>query len=166
MNLRDNKKFKRILNLDIILAMIPLFVLVFLTFFGVLMRYVAGKPLGWIEEIQLISIVWIIFIGAGFAFRTGNHVAIEIIYDIFPEKVRKKIDILIFAIGIFTIGYLFLTSIQYIQLFIKSARTTSILHIPYAYIYVIAPVSCVLQFVNLLLTTYFGVTDEYEEVKE
>ena len=33
--------------------------------------------------------VWITFAAAGAAFRNGNHVAIEMIVDLMPEKVQK-----------------------------------------------------------------------------
>lgn len=161
MKIKSNK-LKFILNLDLVISIIPLAVLVFITFLAVIMRYIIGNPIGWVEEIQMICIVWIIFAGGGAAFRTANHVAIEIIYDILPKFTKKIIDILIVCISIAVLLYLFFLSLDYLQLFTRSGRTTSILHIPYTMIYSIVPVSALLQIINIILTHVFKYSEEEE----
>ncbi len=83
---KDSKLFKILINLDIVIASIALVILVGCTFAGVIARYVVGKPFGWIEEIQAAFIVWVVFAAGGAAYRTGNHSAIEILYEIFPNR--------------------------------------------------------------------------------
>ena len=92
---KDSKLFKILINLDIVIASIALVILVGCTFAGVIARYVVGKPFGWIEEIQAAFIVWVVFAAGGAAYRTGNHSAIEILYEIFPKPVRKIVSIFI-----------------------------------------------------------------------
>lgn len=166
MNKKRSTMLNKILSIDVLLASIPLFILIGITFMAVIMRYVVGKPLGWVEEIQLICIVWIIFAGGGAAFRSANHVSIEVLYDIFPIKMRRALDIMILIISLLVVGYLFIRSLDYLKVFVNTGRTTSILHIPYTFIYSIVPISCVLQAVNIVLTTIFGVTEEEEAQNE
>lgn len=142
-------------NLDIAVASIALIILIVLTFSGVIMRYIVGKPYTWLEEVQLFCMVWIVFAAGGAAFRTGSHVAIEMVVEMFPENVQKVIgyiiDIVVFAV----IAYLFWNSIGFIQMFLKSGRSTSMLKIPLALQYVIAPISYILMIVSYFYTKYF-----------
>ena len=80
-------------NLDFFIAGIALTVLVFVTFFGVFARYFMGNPFAWEEEVQLACFVWITFLGVGAAFRTGSHVAIEILVERMPGKVAHLVEL-------------------------------------------------------------------------
>lgn len=161
---KDNKVYKTLINLDILIASVALVVLVVCTFSGVIARYVVGRPFGWIEEVQAALIVWVVFGAGGAAFRTGNHAAIEIFYELFPKAGKKALNILIGVVVVMTLGFLGYTSIQYLQLFIQTGRTTAVLHIPYVLIYIIVPISCVLQIFNYFLVNVFGYEDELEKL--
>mgnify|MGYP001050510077 FL=1 len=82
-------------DLDIIVAAAVLSVLIVLTFMGVIWRYLFKAPFTWLEEVQLACMVWIVFAAAGAAFRTGNHVAIEMIVDMMPPKIQKVMEVVI-----------------------------------------------------------------------
>jgi len=150
-------------NLDIAVASLTLLVLIALTCYGVIMRYVIGQPLTWLEEVQTACMVWIVFGAGGAAFRTGSHVAIEMVVELFPKKVQKVFDILISAVVIAVIGYLFYQSIGFINMFVKSGRSTSMLKIPFTVIYGMAPVSYVLMIISYF---YAIITGTKSEVKE
>jgi TRAP-type C4-dicarboxylate transport system permease small subunit len=137
-------------HLDIIAAGTVLVSLVILTLVGALSRYILDKPFTWMEEVQLMLEVWVVFLGAGYGFRVGSHVAIEIIIESLPAKVQKVFDFIIFVIVIGTLLYLLVQSVGYFNLFVRSGRVTSILQIPYKYIYGIVPVCCVLMLSNYL----------------
>lgn len=161
---KDSKLFRTIINLDIMIASIALVVLITCTFSGVIARYVVGRPFGWIEEVQAALIIWVVFGAGGAAFRTGNHAAIEIFYDLFPKAGKKFLNVMIGIVVVLTLGFLCYTSVQYMQLFIQTGRTTSVLHIPYVWIYAIVPVSCILQIFNYFLVNVFGYEDESEKL--
>lgn len=139
-----------ITNLDFIIASIMLLVLVVLTVYGVIMRYVVGSPLTWIEEVQLACMVWIVFCAAGGAFRTGDHVAIELFVDVLPGNVQKIISAMVTVVVVAVLGYLLYQSIGFVQLFIRSERSTSILRIPFTLIYGIAPIAFLSMILNYL----------------
>lgn len=164
--MKKNKLFQILLNLDVVIASAALIVLVSFTFGGVIMRYVIGKPLGWIEEIQLLCIVWVVFAAGGAAFRTGSHVAIEVLVEAFPKKIQKIIEILIGIVVCITLAYLFKQSLSYLQLFIRTGRGTSILKIPFLYIYIIVPISCIFMMFNYFLVYILGYKDESEKIEE
>lgn len=157
------KGLKSLGNLDVLVASLILAVLIILTCLGVVMRYLVHKPFTWLEEVQLFCMVWIVFCGAGFAFRTGSHVAIEMVVDLFPQKVQKIFEILIDIVVVLVIGYLFKNSIAYIQMMIQMGRTTAILGIPYWLDYCIAPVSYVLMIISYFYSKYVKKEDGEEE---
>ncbi|RVU55099.1 TRAP transporter small permease [Anaerosphaera multitolerans] len=150
-------------NLDIIVASIVLVVLVVLTFAGVIWRRVFNAPFTWLEEVQLACMVWIVFAAGGAAFRTGNHVAIEMIVDLMPKKMQKVMNILISIVVVLVIGYLFKNSIGFIALFLRSGRSTSMLKIPYWLVYGIAPVSYILMIISYFYSIAVGVQSEAKE---
>lgn len=151
-------------NLDIIVAATVLIALILVTFSGVVMRRVFNNPYTWLEEVQMACMVWIVFAAGGAAFRTGNHVAIEMVVDLFPPKVQKCFDFFIGIVVFLVIGYLFKQSLGFIAVFASSSRATSILKIPYQYIYGIAPVSYIVMLVSYVYSVITGVQSEAKEV--
>ncbi|MDF2609570.1 MAG: TRAP-type C4-dicarboxylate transport system, small permease component [Lachnospiraceae bacterium] len=142
------------MNFDIAIAGIALVVLIVLTFLGVIMRYVFESPFTWLEEVQLWCMVWIVYAAAGAAFRTGSHVAIEMVVELFPKAVQKVMEVLISLIVIIVIGFLFIQSIGFVELFVRSGRTTNMLSVPYSLIYGMVPVSCILMILNFFYAKY------------
>lgn len=163
MKKKENKFLTRLLNLDIAIASAVLALLIFLTVAGVVYRYVLSKPFTWLEEVQLACMVWVVFAAGGAAFRTGNHVAIEMVVDLFPRKVQKVIEALISVVVVIVLAYLFKQSIGFIQIFLKSGRSTPMLDIPYSVIYGIAPVSFLWMIFNYFYALFTGVKSEAKE---
>ena len=150
-------------NLDTIVASVVLAILIILTFAGVIFRYVLGAPFTWLEEVQTSCMVWIVFAAAGAAFRTGNHVAIEMIVDLMPAKVQKIMEWFISIVVVAVIGYLFFQSIGFIQVFLKSGRSTSMLKIPYSLVYGIAIFSYIDMIFSYFYSIIKGVKSEAKE---
>jgi TRAP-type C4-dicarboxylate transport system permease small subunit len=153
-------------NLDVVIAIVALITLILLTSLGVVMRYLVGKPFTWLEEVQLFCMVWIVFAASGYAFRIGGQVAIEMLVESMPLKVQKIVEYFIDAVVFFVIGYFLYQSVGFVQLFIRSGRSTNMLRIPYWFIYAIAPLSCVDMLISYVLTKYFNKknNDEMENI--
>lgn len=153
MQKKENKAASILMNLDIVVASVILAILIILTFLGVVWRYIFNAPFTWLEEVQTSCMVWIVFAGAGAAFRSGNHVAIEMIVDLMPKKMQKIMEILISVVVVAVIGYLFYQSIGFIQVFLKSGRSTSMLKIPYSVVYGIA----IFSYIDMIISYFYGV---------
>ena len=153
-------------NLDIIIAGMTLTILIILTFAGVVWRYVLKAPFTWLEEVQLACIVWIVFAAAGAAFRTGNHVAIEMVADIIPAKFQKSLSVFISVVVVAVIGYICKNKIGYIQIFAESGRATSMLKIPYTFIYGIALFSYVDMIISYFYSLVKGIKSEVKGAAE
>ena len=156
-------KWSFLANLDVIVASVILAILIILTFAGVIWRYVFHAPFTWLEEVQTSCMVWITFAAAGAAFRSGNHVAIEMIVDLMPEKVQKVMEIMIAVIVVVILGFLFVQTIPYLKLFLESGRSTSMLHIPYIVVYGISLFSYVDMVISFIYSILHGVKSEAKE---
>ncbi len=155
---KKNKVLTYLLNLDLVIAGIFLVLLIIITFFGVLMRYLFNNPFIWQEEIQLWCFIWIVFFGSGAAFRNGSHVAIEILVDFMSPFVQKIIDIIIYIIVMYVLYYFMIHGSTLVKQLINSGRTTNILDVPYPIIYGALPVGCGLMMINytaVILKTLF-----------
>lgn len=161
---KEGNKIVSILgNLDFIIGSVVLAVLIILTFMGVIWRYAFKAPFTWLEEVQMACLVWIVFTAAGGAFRTGNHVAIEMIVDMMPQKIQKFMQVFISIVVVIVVGYLFMQSLGFIEMFIKSGRATSMLKIPYKYIYGIAIFSYIDMLISYFYSLKVGVKSEAKE---
>jgi TRAP-type C4-dicarboxylate transport system permease small subunit len=163
---KENKVLSVLGNLDIIVAAVVLAILIILTTAGVIFRYIIGSPFTWLEEVQLACMVWIVFAAGGAAFRTGNHVAIEMVVDMMPKKAQKVVEVLISVVVVLTLVYLLVQSFGFLSIFMRSGRSTPMLHIPYLFIYGIAPVSFVVMIVSWFYSLVTGVKSEAKEAMD
>lgn len=166
MEKKNNKLLSVLGNLDIAVACVVLVALICMTFLGVVFRYAFKSPFTWLEEVQTACMVWIVFAAGGAAFRTGNHVAIEMIVDMFPKKVQKIFEWVIAVVVFVVLAYLFKQSLGFIGMFVKSGRATSMIKIPYSLIYGIAPVSFVIMVISYIFSLIKGVKSEAKEAAE
>ncbi len=150
-----NSLVRTICNLDLIIACIALIVLTLITVAGVFKRYVVKDPILWQEEVSAFCQVWMVYMGASVGFRTGSHVAIEMLVEALPQKFQKFISYVIDIIVLFVLVFLLVKSQAYIaQVFGRSGRSTPILRIPYTYLYGVAPYGCALMIVSYFTSKY------------
>ena len=144
----------KLLNLDLVIAGIALAALILYTFIGVVMRYFINRPITWGEEFQLLCIVIVVFFGAGAGFRTGSHVAIDFIVDMFPWKVQRVIVVAMYVISMIIMVYFFMQSSVFVRQMLVTGRVTNILRIPMFLIYAAFPVGCFLIVLNYTIATW------------
>ena len=143
-----------LMNWDLLVCDTVLGILVLVTFSGVIFRYVLNRPIEWLEEVQMMAIVWVVFLGAGAAFREGGHVAVEIVVEMFPQKVQKILRILVSVLIVAVLAFLTVLSARYAGISLASGRRTGILRVPYYQIYGIIPFSCVWMVISHLYREY------------
>lgn len=140
-----------IINLDLYIAGASFAILVLVTFFGVIMRYCFHAPFTWQEEVQIGLFIWVTFFGGAACFRKKMHVSITSLYDILTPR-GKLIDLVVVAaITISTLFYLFLKSLSMVAMFARTNKTTSVLFFPCAFLYGVVPLCCLLMIANYLV---------------
>ncbi|WHH57979.1 TRAP transporter small permease [Petroclostridium sp. X23] len=152
------KKLLKVLgNLDLLISGASLSIIVITTIGGVFMRKVVGKPFAWLEEIQLLFFVWCVLFGGSVAFRTGNHVGIDLVAERLRPKARKVLDIFIYIITVAVIIYILKGSAELTMQVTK--KVTPYLKIPYTVIDIAVPIGClfmIVQYTVLFVKNIFG----------
>lgn len=142
-------KPKKVLNylwhLEMYISVIALAFLVCLTVAGVVMRYAVNRPIYWMEEVQLWCFVWVTFLGACAVARANAHIAIDAIISFFPISVRRVMGVVALAATIAVLLFLGYYSCFHVLQMYQRVRLTNILGIPYALIYAVVPVSCLIM---------------------
>jgi len=146
--------FQLLGNLDVMIAGIALIVLVVCTFMGVVMRYFFNNPFVWLQEVQLWCFTWVVFFGGGAAFRSGSHVAIEVIVDRMPVKLKKLVEVLGYIIVMAILAYFMVYGTKLVMQLWRTGRTTNILDVPFPIIYGAFPLGCGLMMINHTVMTW------------
>lgn len=157
--MKENKKFNVLKNLDLIIAMVSLIALILTTFVGVIMRYFLSNPFTWLEEFQLWSFLWLVFFGSGVAFRSGSHVAIDIIVDMMPDSLKKIVKIAGYFIVIAVLLYFIYHGINLVKQLASTGRVSNILKVPYSLIYSALPIGCILMIINYTIVTIIDIRE-------
>ncbi|RGY94935.1 TRAP transporter small permease [Clostridium sp. AM58-1XD] len=147
---KENKLIHFLLNIDEILGYITLTAVVFFTALNVVLRYCFHFTISFAEEITLIAFIWSAYLGSAAAYKCEEHIAIDIIINLLPEKARKWVDI---AINVFII----IISASYLYLGIVLCRnvgskSTTVMSIPYIW-------------VDLCIVVSFGLMTLYGVIK-
>ena len=59
-----------------------------ITFAQVVLRYGFANSLPWIDELSRYAFIWLVFLSAALVARKGAHIAIDIVEEIAPPRVR------------------------------------------------------------------------------
>lgn len=115
---------------------------------SVFFRYVLQKPFSWTEEVVLLCMVWMVFLGASIATKHNEHIVIDFVIALVPRGVARIMEI---ATTIVVIGVLVVMVWQGIQLVQRTQfMTTTALGIPTMYVYFAVPFSAVLMIIHNL----------------
>jgi len=134
------------LNLEEIITALLLAIMLGSIGLSVFFRYVLKMPLSWTEEVVLLCMVWIIFLGASIATKHKEHIAIDILLTVFPQRLVRAMEILTLLVVGAVLALLVWQGIRLVE-FSRNVATTA-LGIPAMYIYAAVPASALLIFIH------------------
>ncbi len=112
---------------------ISMLIMVSVTFYQIIMRYVFNRAPSWSEEFVRYLFVWISVLGAGMGIQEKVHIGVDAVVNLFPIKIRNIISIFVFfliiAFGVFIIYY----TIPIVK--VTSTQISPALHIKVSYMY-------------------------------
>lgn len=82
---------------------------------GVFFRYVLDASLAWSEEFAIVSAIWVAFLVAPYAYRTGGHVAIEMILQALPGVMPRVLRIVINLLVLWIVYRFFFEAITFVK---------------------------------------------------
>lgn len=132
-----NKKWS-FLEIIIVLSFL---MMVLITFFGVVTRYIFNRPLIFNEELARILLIIIVLIGATVNSRDKNQLSVDVFYDLLfsSSRIKKTVDFIINSIVVIALVALIYYGI--LLMFISQKQYTTVLGIPFPIVYSIIPFS-------------------------
>lgn len=129
----------------------------------VVARYVLGSPLAWSEEFARYSFVWISYIGCAYCVGVDGHTSITAIRDKLPELGQK----ILMVIGNLIFAYVLIRVMPIAMKFIRNNGKflTSVMRIPFKYLYYSLPAGLLLTIVQLVLKSVLLFDKAPEDVK-
>ena len=119
-------------NLDYIAAAVALAGIVLFVIINVFCRYILGFIFNWMEELATIMFVWCTYVGIAAAYRTHDHVGINIIVNLLPTKIHFVIE---FLIDLFILTLEIIIFVLSIKLCISSwVKITPIIGLSYTFV--------------------------------
>ena len=139
------------------IAAVLLSIMTLLVLYQVFTRYVLNNPAAFTEELVRYSLIWTGFIGAAYAFSTGEHMALTLVINKLDDKKKRALQtvidllILLFALFVMTIGG--------VKLALSAQKVYSaLLGIPRSLVYAMAPISGVFIIIAQIINIYEDVT--------
>lgn len=123
----------------------------------VFFRYILNDALPWPEEVARALMIWMMALVAASAYRSGSFVAIEMLHDYLPNKVRHILKLILAVIAMLVLYRLTQLGIEF---FDRGFRTRAAsFHLSRAWIYLAMPVCFGSMFVvslELVLAEFLG----------
>lgn len=113
---------------------------------SVFCRYVLKMPLSWTEEVVLLCMVWVVFLGASMATKHKEHIVIDILLTVFPQRLVRAMEILTLSVVGAVLALLVWQGIRLVE--VTQDVSTTALGIPTMYIYAAVPTSALLMFIH------------------
>ncbi|WP_174614479.1 TRAP transporter small permease [Virgibacillus ihumii] len=132
--------------------------------YGVFMRYVMNSPVFGLLEVVRFLLPWAIFIGFGRALKSDHHIAVDVVYDLFPFNVKRVLAVIANLMGVGFAIFMTKTGIQTMMTEYETGYTTIALGIPLWIQYIILPISMVLFGIYFAIKTYKAIIGDKEEV--
>jgi len=70
---------------------LTLYVITFVLFAGVVLRYVFDSPLFWSEEVSVLAMIWMTFLAGAILVRQDKNVVITVFADLFSKRTQSGI---------------------------------------------------------------------------
>ena len=152
---------RRVTRVALELSVVALAVIVALTFYQVVTRFVLGHPSAWSEVAARSTMMWMIFLGLAAAFRQGAMIAVDFLMDIGPKPLRRFLTIVI-AIASLTFLALLIWYGTAMALRVQRQSLAG-LDISIAWVYAALPVGAALAVPGVVARTILSLTGKDHE---
>lgn len=105
-------------------------------------RFVLDSPSSMTEEIARCLLLWIGMLGAAFAYRTGQHLGLDIVVRKFSPQTQQGIAMLLTVLVVlFALAVMVLGGGALVQLTLELKQMSASLGIPVGWIYSVIPLA-------------------------
>ncbi|TNG97255.1 TRAP transporter small permease [Pasteurellaceae bacterium USgator11] len=137
---KETSFWLKISSIDEILASVFLAIIVILSAYGVVTRYVLNSPSAWVEEVCIVFFIWFTFLASSALAKNNELIRIDYLLTKIPARLANIIDG-IFQPLVMIFCLIFMAYLGFKLLPMAQFRFTPSLQLSYAYIYAAIPIS-------------------------
>lgn len=158
-----DKKLDKISNIIeaimLVIFGVSIMVLVLITVYSVIMRYVVHAPVPWTEELQMILVVWMSFFGICVTILENGNISVDLLVNRFHGVMQKVCSV--FSWIVMAVVLIVVMRLGFIRLdnLLNSNQITAVLHIPKYVQYLAVAVSGVVMVINHCLVELKNIRD-------
>ena len=137
-----------LLNVEEILTALLLGIMLGSVGISVFWRFILRDPLSWTEEVILICMVWLCFLGACVATKHNEHIFIDFVVTLVPRRLARAMGVVSMLLITGVLGILVWQGVLLVER--TQDVTTIALGIPTMYMYAAIPISAFLMLIHNL----------------
>lgn len=141
---------QKLIKIERMITILLLFTLVGIVFMEVVLR-AFGSPTTWSVGIAQLLFIWLIFLGANQALRENAHIGVDVITNLLPQHVRKRIELVMFMLIIVFLGIVVVYG--FLMVYHNTGRIISGTSIDYYFITLSIPVGAWLMLMTSVQIT-------------
>ena len=130
---------------------------------NVAMRYLAGRPIVFAEELAAIMLVWLAFVAISISLYERNQIGVTILVEVFPKRAQRGMEVIVNLIIAAILVVLLWKSVVWVNspmVAFEQVITTGWPKWPF---FIVVPVFCVTALVHVL-AHILRPTGEHHEV--
>lgn len=116
-------------------------------------RFLFGHSLIWAQEIARYLFAWLVYIGAAAVFSKGGHLAVDVLLNKFPLRIKYILSLVFYLIMIAFLTVIFFTGLEYATVNFDKPLYSA----PFAnmgIVYMGLPLGCCLMVLNICRELY------------
>ncbi|SHI75679.1 TRAP-type C4-dicarboxylate transport system, small permease component [Dethiosulfatibacter aminovorans DSM 17477] len=125
------KKIKQIVDIQMLISVIALVLLILINAYEIFVRNTFDKSIIWIQDISILLMVWMVFLGFSKIVYNKNTIRITVVYDKFPSIIKSFLDCFRFIVII--IFFIILSFASYKLIVSQYGQGTTTASIPLVY---------------------------------
>jgi TRAP-type C4-dicarboxylate transport system permease small subunit len=133
-----------------ILGAAMLTVVVGLIFLGVVLRLAFNSGIPWQEELSRMLYVVVVYLGASYGMRSGDHIRVVVGFNLLPARLRKIVRVLTDMIWLFFNIVIIVYALKVHRTMVQFPGYSAVLQIPMHYVFFIVPVGFFLMSLRLI----------------
>ncbi len=102
-------------------------------------RWILGNPSTFTDEFLRYVLIWASMIGSAYCFYRDEHLALDLVTDRVNGKAKTILTVFIEIMIIFFVVYVFVLGGS--QLVMNATNASSVMRIPFRYLYAVLPIS-------------------------
>lgn len=123
---------------------------VIVLFWNIIMRAFHAAS-SWAEEAIRYSIIWVTFLGSSQCAKLGNHVGIDLVVQMMPEKVQRYFNALSQFIAAIFVAACVYAGWQAMDLVITTSQKSIAMQMPMWIVYICVPLGCALMAIRFVV---------------